>query len=482
MRERVLFSTLPVLSRVSPALTVFIFFAVTLSGITLAVYPGSSWVYLSFSAAFNSLLLVGFMKRRIFFETFMGIFFWLGFWFKFSVTLSFIDGWFVEPVGNFNFSPAAFDRALLLSTLAAVALLLASRLREKFLNYYDRPLVHDPLYEIYKRWRIRAWAGFAILAVIVAGTNAYFGIYRKGLIPETVLPLGLSNLYPLALIFGLSSVSAMLLNFELRRGGTCLPAFLLSLGECFLSNVSMLSRGMVLNGASLLLGSDAAAARRPVRPGLILRLGILALFAGMFFVSILTVNYMRATSFATDAVGASKELGATTPVHSFVSRWVGIEGVMSVSGSSELGWDLWQEAWREPFSNSGTSFYDKNLLKDSPYLRAGVENKHFVTLPGLTAFLYYPGSAAFLFAAMLALGLFGALVDYAVYRVSGGNLILCAVIGQVLAGRYAHFGYAPSHSHMLLGGILLVAGLVWAARNRAAAYEVSGPLREGSGK
>ena len=53
----------------------------------LSRYPGRGAAYLGFSIVFNGLLFAGFRKKRLFFDTFLGIFLWLGFWFKLSAML-----------------------------------------------------------------------------------------------------------------------------------------------------------------------------------------------------------------------------------------------------------------------------------------------------------------------------------------------------------------------------------------------------------
>jgi hypothetical protein len=135
-----------------------------------------------------------------------------------------------------------------------------------------------------------------------------------------------------------------------------------------------------------------------------------------------------------------------------VDRWVGIEGVMSVSTYHNLGWDLWKKAWQEKYTRSGTSMYDLVILR-SPF--GELRNHHFISLPGIVAFFYFPGSLPFLCFSMILLGLIAAGVELFVFKTSGANIILCCVIGQVVAYRYAHFGYVPNQSYLLFGSIFL---------------------------
>ena len=102
----------------------------------------------------------------------------------------------------------------------------------------------------------------------------------------------------------------------------------------------------------------------------------------------------------------------------FIDRWVGIEGVMAVASNSKCGWNLWQEAWKERYSENTMSFFDKELII-SPYNQTDFTKKHYISLPGLMAFFFYPGSLAFLFGSMFLLGLLAALIEMLAYKLGG---------------------------------------------------------------
>ncbi len=115
---------------------------------------------------------------------------------------------------------------------------------------------------------------------------------------------------------------------------------------------------------------------------------------------------------------------------------------MAVSSYPGLGWDLWKKAWQERYSHSGTSMYDLTLIK-SPYLELDLSKHHFISLPGILAFFYYPGSFTFLFFSMLFLGFLGAGIELFVYKLSGANIILCALLAQVVAYQICPFRICP---------------------------------------
>lgn len=444
---------------------------------TMVNYPGHGIVYIVFTVLLNALLLSGFTKGRIFFDTFIGIFFWLGFWLKLSLRVSFAGGEFQDPTGAFNGTGGAYDHALLVASCGVSGLLVASLIRRKYLFKYSkvegRPR-QEMIFRFYKNHRLSILTSFFFLFVATAFANVVLGIYQRGCTPRTILPLGLSGVYTWLLLFGLASVSAILLDCEFRLKKNPYAVSIISLIECFFSNVSMLSRGMVLNGGALLLGADENAKRRSINPGVRYKLIILVVFAVLFVSSVFAVNHLRRDlyfselpskpTFSLSFVQKSLQSGVSLPgpvlqaiagIRTLlVDRWVGIEGVMAVSSYSNLGWDLWNRAWQEKYSHSGTSMYDRIFVQDY-HSNVDLSKHHFINLPGIVAFFYYPGSFWFLFLAMLCLGFLAAGIEISIYHLSGANIIFCSLIAQVIASRYAHFGYVPSQSYLLFGAIYL---------------------------
>ena len=154
--------------------TVFLFVAGFLFVAALNEYKGDSYIYVIFTVMSNALLYFGFRKNAIFFDTFIGLFFWLGFWLKLTIRVAFMDGGFHEAVGNFNGSGVEFDRALLVSSCGFLGLLAASLIRERFLFIYadkGNDAGHEGLFEFYKAHRKAVLIGFMVLFSAVAVTN-----------------------------------------------------------------------------------------------------------------------------------------------------------------------------------------------------------------------------------------------------------------------------------------------------------------------
>ena len=423
-------------------------------------YPGQGYVYLVFTAISTAFLYYGFRKQAIFFDTFIGVFLWLGFWLKLTVKVAFSDGNFHQAVGAFNGSAESFDRALLVATTGLLGFLTASIIRERLIFRYPEKLNENHLsglFVFYSRNRAIVLWGFVILVVAVTTTNVYLGIYQRGTIPATVLPYGLNGVYKWLLLFGLSVCSSLIIHYELliRKKATILVPGL-GLLETFFSSISLLSRGMILNAGALLFGIYRSLKIREIRASYRSVIVVLLVFCVLFVVAVLLVNRMRADIFYDDASRQAQAAGnvVRSSVSLFIDRWVGMEGVMAVSSSPDLGWKLWVSAWEETFAYGALSFYDKNLI-DSPYQDDDFTRHHFVSLPGIVGFFFYTGSFSVLFFGVLMVGIVAAVMEKFAFILGGRNIILCALLAQVIAYRFAHFGYVPRQSYLLFGSIIL---------------------------
>lgn len=457
-----------------------------------AKYPGHGYIYILFTLIANALLYLGFIKKALFFDAFIGVFFWLGFWLKLTIRVGFVDGKFHEAVGNFDGSGAAFDRGLLVASCGLLSLILVSLIRHRFISFaVDEPekITQPGLFFFYKRNRRLALSIFVCLSFFVAISNLYLGIYQRGQVPSVVLPYGLGGIYKWLLLFGLASFTAVILKFELlldRKNPYLVGG--LGLFESFASNFSLLSRGMILNSSALFFGLFKSWKSKLFEGHLRFIAAMFLVFVLLFGSSIFLVNYLRshnlALPFQTGIVsslnlpnserktgsgfspgeGMNMTLleGMSAPL--FIDRWVGMEGVFAVSSFPMLGMDLWRQAWEEVYSDYGTSFYDLTLIT-SPYsiTEVNLTNYHYISLPGIIAFCFYPGSFLFLFVAMFLVGGIGAAIEIIVYKLGGKNLILCSLLAQVIAFRLASFGYVPMQSYLLFGTLFLNILIIYGA-------------------
>ena len=98
-------------------------------------YTGDKNLYIYFSLISNFSLYYSFRSSSTFFDKIFGLLFWLGFWFKFSLQISFLQNSFPEGVGLFDFKPYSFDKLLIISSIANLSFLIASNVKERFYTY-----------------------------------------------------------------------------------------------------------------------------------------------------------------------------------------------------------------------------------------------------------------------------------------------------------------------------------------------------------
>ena len=435
----------------------FIIISICLSIITLLTffaldkYVGESYIFIWFTITSNVLLYFGFRKNAIFFDTFIGLFLWLGFWLKTTIRIIFLDSKFVEGIDNLIIPTKTFDEALFVSGIAFLSLIIASYLRERFLFKYPKEIKKEEsgLFLFYKNNRNKILICYAFLFIFIGFSNSYLGIYQRGEIVETILPYGLNSIYKWLLLFGLSSFSTLILKYEfdLERKTVYLVPFLTLLETCT-TNISLLSRGMILNSSSLGLGMIKQLQVSSIKTSKKFWFIMIVLFITLFLISVISVNNIRENK-----INASVNASVNNIKILFLDRWVGIEGMIAVS-NKEGGWELLKEAISEKYDDNKMSFYDATFIT-SAYKNTNMNLNHYVTLPGFIAFFYYSSSIWFLCIVLIILSLLASIIELFAYKLSANNMIFVALIGQVIAYRYSHFGYVPSQSYLLFGSIIL---------------------------
>ena len=79
------------------------------------------------------------------------------------------------------------------------------------------------------------------------------------------------------------------------------------------------------------------------------------------------------------------------------------------------------------------------------------------------AFLFYPGSLWFLASSLFACSIFASAFERLSYRLGNANHILVALFSQVVAFRFASFGYVPTQSYLLFGSLMANLLLIFSA-------------------
>ena len=437
---------------------------------TIPHYVGSSYVYVMFTVTSNVLLYFGFRKNAFFFDTFIGIFLWLGFWFKTTIVLVFLNGNFTGQVGAFQGTGAELDNALIIASTAFLALILASLIREKYIFKYPKlDIENSRLFYFYQAHRKKIISFYVVLFLFIAISNSYFHIYQRGGISPENISFIISGMYKWLLLFGLASFAALILKYEFSIKNKP-PYFvsILTLIESAITNVSLLSRGMLLNSSSLGLGLMKFSYVNKLKISWKYWLILISIMIIIFILSISFANKLREHSFAkvkqnntlVETISEVNIVKNTRGIaHLFVGRSVGMEGLLAISTYPNLGWEVFNDALNEKYDENKTGFYDH--LFDTYYKNSKEKNSHIVSMPGFIAFFYYPGSLYFIFISIFIIGIIASLIEILAYKLGKNNQILAALIAQVVAYRLTHFGYVPAQSYLLFGTILINLFLIY---------------------
>ena len=450
-------------------------------------YKGSKILYTIFSIISNYLIFFSFRKKAFFFETFFGLLLWLGFWFKFTCTIAFTSGKFNEGVGSFDYSKILFNESLIVSSIGLSAFIISGHFRELFLYNYpirlENQIFKSNFFSLDQK---KIWIIFFIFFLIIGILNFYFKIYQKGLLPIYDINFIVSGTFKWLLLFGFSSISAILIFYEFNyfKKFFLITTFLIIL-ETFFTSLSMLSRGMIFNACALLFGIYKFSNKIGKPNNLRFYIKSFFLILVLFYISVSSVNYLRSNYFyvgksaefsklldksnekvikkEVDKKEVDKKITTLKQNNSeifylIINRWVGIDGVMSVVSKKELlSLPFLVSAFQERARADSPTFYELTFELESmnSYSNELYENVKGNTLPGILAFIYYSGSYFILFIVMFLITIFASYLELISFKLSSQNLIFSALIGQVIAFRFIHFGYLPHQSYLLFGTILL---------------------------
>ena len=467
--------------------TLNIFFIITILALLpfgFTSYVGNKFYYLVFSLISSHALLISFNKNSISFESFFSLLLWLGFWFKFTVQISFLDSLFPEGIGIFDYEPNSYDDVLVISSVGIIGFIAARYFRLRFIfNYSDfnvNKFDYKNYLNFYVNYRKNIFILYFFLIIFFSITNFIFTFIQKGTVHETTLPFALNNFVNWLLMFGLASFSTLIIFFEFQFKKTNSNSMIkYGLFETFISSISILSRAMIFNSTAIIYGFYRLVEMNNIKIKKVIFLRYFAIVLVLFIISLLTVGKIRqskdfprgheayiympsielntknkASNLITSAIVFTNNFTKEVNQIFFLvtSRWVGVEGVMAVSSKTNLNFDLFIDSFNDKFDYSN-SFYE-NKIKEKKVIYKKEPKIFTVYVPGIIAFLFYTKSLIFLFFSIFILCIFCSIVEYFAYKMSKGNILFSYLIGNVLAYRLIHFGYLPQNTYKFLIAVL----------------------------
>ena len=272
------------------------------------LYDGSKIYYFLFTIISFYLLFFSFRKKSFFYENFLGVFLFLGFWFKFSIILALNLG-YGEGIDGLNqkITSQNFDDALVISFFGFLGFIFFGHFREIYLNYPKKIHTLD-LSFLYNKYRNAIIFVFACLIIAISFSNIYFKIYQRGMIGESYNFL-ISGIIKTSLLYFLALISSVILFFDLASyKRVFLSIIFLILLESFLSSVSMLSRGMIFNSLALIFGIYKMSNKININLSIMFFLKTLVVLFIFFFVSLSLVNSLRTYYFLGNNLSDNKSI------------------------------------------------------------------------------------------------------------------------------------------------------------------------------
>ena len=444
---------------------------------TTYFYNGNKINIFLFGLVSSFIFLFVFSKKAYFFEIFFVGFLWLGFWYKTFIIIVFDNYHFREGAGYF--SSFAYDKkiyildnTLMVAIYGITGFLLACLVKNKFLyNFYSYKELKKNIESFVNiKTLLIFFIIFIIIFFIIVFSNFFLGIYQRGILATFKVHFLISAIYKWLLLFGFSSFVAFSFAFIFKNKLRVYFFSLISIMETFLTSISFLSRGMIFNLFAIFIGLYKS--NKIFKLNLNLKFFLIYLFSILifFYVSVISVNYLRANIFFVklDSVHTKQNDERTdiTIVKQFNThqkafseflslsrtRWVGIDALVAVESYELKSYDLFIESFKDRFNKTKYPFYERKIQQRTKNTTISIE--YGITTPGILAFLYYTGSKFFVFILVFIISIIILTIERYIFLFFN-NLVLCSILSQVLAYRLIHFGYMPQNTYLLLTSFLL---------------------------
>lgn len=448
-----------------------------IAGLAYPSYAGSPEVFLFFTLAYLSMLLLVFPKPRLYVFTFFALFLFLGFWAKLAAYL--ISGYdFVEPVGDFDGTSDSWDHTLIAASVASVGVSLA-RLIHLYLSRYHSTSPFEPTgpYIIpgwYYTHRKVIWVSSAILVLGLNAWNFDVAFYQIGVNPKLILPFHLNVLTGWLINIGFAIWLAVIVYWEtLTQPNNAAKLLLVPVAEAFVSAASTLSRSLYLFHAVPYFFALAENKRKLANTiNVKTKILLTALFLCGFASSLLSVQVLRTNVYFIEddpliaqpessgkrrSIPQSEGYAAQIAQISwlFIYRWIGMEGVLVVSAHPETGMKLFYEGITENPKKGIHTLYQK-IAK--PFYR---ESKKFtfLTLPGIVGVLLYSGSLIVVISGMITIALLMIVTEVGASRCVG-NPFLLSVIGLAMANVICQLNF-PYLAGVFFAQLWVALAFIW---------------------
>ena len=450
------------------------FFSIIITLIVLKDYEYSKLAYFVFSVLSYVFILLIFSKKMFFFEKFLLIFLWLGFWFKYSLSEIFYSRMLESgpSISSNNENINIFVNELLFISSFVLMIILFAIYFRKFLTkdtfkYYSFKLKDKNKFFWY------LFVVFLIIIIYLCYFNFHYEIYQRGFYTVNKINIFITTFVKWSLIYGALIVLSFLLNLEQKKNLNNLLIFCISILILFFINISIFSRSMILYGVLVLYiyffynkNNFTISIKNIFLVGFVLILS----FQSIFIVNDLRNFKINNLGSKIDKKGIEKKKILTQKEKSqdpkiliagfedlIINRWIGIAQLFAVIKKKEnLNIELFLTALNERKNlNKKTFFESQFLVKEKidindPLYKISDTFIKGNTLPGMIAFLYYSGSKIILCIGLIFIYLLCYFVEKISISISNKNKFFVSLVSFLIVYRLINFGYAPFDSYQFL--------------------------------
>ena len=428
------------------------------------------FIFFIFSLICNFYFLSSLIKQSSFFHFFLAMYIWLGFYFKFIINLLFnFDGSWGEIDSLVN---SQFSNDTLLVSIFGIAGFFFSHLFQlikynSYLNIQYDFKTHPKISKFrdlifFKKKKIFFFLFF--FSIIIFFINIKFNIYQKGIIQNNdndIINYS-RNIIKWLLFFGLTSFSCYFLHYLLLKKKIYNFAIVVIIFENFLSNLSMMSRGMFINVLAVFYGIYKM--NKYYKLHFKNKKIILVFFIAFtfFIASVVLVNKLRFKSYyilddeklkITSTIKHNDtELKEPASFRNFqliyvlvLQRFVGFDSLLAlVQNKEKLSYDFLIESLKFKENSSDVTFFSKIQNETIENIKGKNPQSYFIKTPGIISFLYYSGSALFLLISTFLIGLTFIFFEKLVFNFLNSNYLIVSLISNLVVYRLIHFGYDPT--------------------------------------
>lgn len=463
-----------------------------LSLLALPAYPGGIVSFVLFDLSFVAMLVLALPKPRSHVYLFFAGMLFLGFWAKLMLHMASGDN-FIEPVGHFYGGAEDWDLALVVASVAAIGvstariiqLSLAARSGIKPISFSAR----IPTW--YTNRRKAVWIASLLAMLALHLLNFQVAFYQTGVNPRLILPYHLNAPLGWLISIGFALWLAVLVHWEFQSSPRSLASLLIGpVVESFVSSTSALSRSFyVLHSFAYFFAVGTQWAKAHVAFSCRKLVTLVVLWTLCFGISLALVQFLRIHVYHLgyqpefiSVPGAGNLFVVTTPTATptpgavmsnqirpmvgqlsklFVDRWIGIESVLAVSSSAQVGFPLLAEALREDPKKGSAGMYQ--IISNSGAVIS--DRFTFGSLPGVVGVLFYSGSFAIVLCGMMLVTMLMVATERAALRFTG-NQFLASVMALGLANVVCQINF-PYITAVYIAQLWVAIAFVWLLQRSA---------------